>query len=596
MTNKNHSYDGSELTGTISGFTEYSTKGLTSAASPRPVVTPVDILNQIQALRKILSQKNITNAIKTLNEHIENNNNPHDTKLVDFSDTVIDVLYNYYVENGGTATKSQYSTMLFKVLHMASAEDIENGTDDTALITISSINHYIQKHEADPDAHKEILETLLPGKPITIRPDISIMGKVGVQPPIVTATGNVPYTYVTKSRRIAVATADNPLPQDYTYGEPLLPCFGSRTNEITNSTDFSVCTFSNLHIAHTPGFGDDFIDFELSTPIGDYSATRIASDVTDEEVLHEIRYPNLTILGNENKTFSVYVKAGNCNYFMISYEDMTASSITVQAVYSLDEGRVFLSNHLNRYTAEIIPLANGWYRCSFSMYHAYGQRADLVMSCFKAKDPKEQDFKFQSTEDEVAIYLWGMQYELGNNASPYIPTSGESVTRLPVDIDCVIAPISNVTLHVTYRSSGVALGNLVRPLLTTYRDDDDTLIPTTELTLHQDNSVEVLRWGTISVDDISTHTVIYEDILPKQDGSYIHVTNSIDSNHTWLAYNKEMFDMRGISEYTNDDNIIRIGRDNYGRYAEMYLRQCIIYPSSITKEQCLFLNGEEGNE
>ena len=57
MTNKNHSYDGSELTGMISGFAEYSTKGLASSTSPRPVVTPVDLLNQIQELRKILSQK-----------------------------------------------------------------------------------------------------------------------------------------------------------------------------------------------------------------------------------------------------------------------------------------------------------------------------------------------------------------------------------------------------------------------------------------------------------------------------------------------------------------------------------------------------------
>ena len=596
MTNKNHSYDGSELTGMISGFAEYSTKGLASSTSPRPVVTPVDLLNQIQELRKILSQKNITNAINTLNNHIADKDNPHNTKLVDFSDSVIDVLYNYYAENGGTASRSQYVTMLFKVLHMASVEDIENGTDNTALMTISSINYYLQRHESDPDAHKEIIEKILPGKPITTRPDISVMGKVGAPQAMLTVQGNVPYTYVTKNRRIAIATADDPLPQDYTYGEPLIPCFGSRTNEIPNSTDFSNCVFSNLHNGNLPVYGGDFQDPELLTPMlgGGYTATRISSDITDEEVVHEIRYPNLTILGNENKTFSVYVKPGNCNYFMISYEDMAASSITVRAVYNLDDGKVFMSNHLNRYTAEIIPLAKGWYRCSFSMYHAYGQQADLVMSCFKTKDPREQDFKYRADTEEAAIFLWGMQYESGNNASPYIPTNGEAVTRLPIDIDYVISePTRDVTLHTTYRNSGAALGNLVRPLLTTYDTNNNTV---TELTLHQDNSVESLRWGTISVDDISTRTVIYEDILPKQSGSYIHVTHSVSNEHTWLAYNKETFDMRGLSPYADIDRVIHVGRDKYGRYAEMYLRQCIIYSSSITKEQCLFLNGEEGNE
>ena len=57
-------------------------------------------------------------------------NNPHNTELSDFSERVIDVLYQIYVEHGGTVTKSQYSTMLFKVLHMASTEDVENGTDE----------------------------------------------------------------------------------------------------------------------------------------------------------------------------------------------------------------------------------------------------------------------------------------------------------------------------------------------------------------------------------------------------------------------------------------------------------------------------------
>lgn len=588
MTNKNHSYDGSELTGMISGFTEYSTSNIASATSPRPVITPVDLLTQIQELRKILSQKNIQNAIDILNQHMTAKNNPHGTELRDFSDKIIDVLYDYYTENGGTATKSQYATMLFKVLHIASIEDMNNGADNTALVSVVGINQFLQQHEADIDAHKEVLERLLPGKPITTMPNLSIMGKVGVNNIRVRALGNVPYTYVTKSRRIATATADNILPQDYTYGEPLLPCFGIRTNEVDNSTDFSICDFINLNIGDTT-----ILDL-----MGNDTATSIISPVTDEEVVHEIRYPNLTIYGDEDKTFSIYVKAGSCNYFMISYEDMEASSITVRAIYNLDVGEVFLSNHLNRYTAEIIPLADGWYRCSFSIYHAYGQQADLVMSCFKTKDPKQQDYKYKSDTEEVAIYLWGMQYELGNNASPYIPTVGAPITRSPVELTCKISPEdgifrNDITLHVTYRNSGIALSNMIRPLLTAYTDDTNV---STEIILHHDNSVEALRWGTIRVENISTRTLIYEDILPKQSGSYIHVTNSVDNEHTWLVYNKAAFDMRGLSQYADLDCTLRIGHDNYGRYAETYLRQCIVYLSAITKEQCIFLNGEEGNE
>ena len=70
----------------------------------------------------------------------------------------------------------------------------------------------------------------------------------------------------------------------------------------------------------------------------------------------------------------------------------------------------------------------------------------------------------------------------------------------------------------------------------------------------------------------------------------------MDNEHTWLVYNKAAFDMRGLSQYADLDCTLRIGHDSYGRYAETYLRQCIVYLSAITKEQCIFLNGEEGNE
>jgi hypothetical protein len=585
MSNKNHSFDGSELTGMVSGFTEYSTRGITSTATPRPVVSPVDVLEQIRELRRALSQEYLAKAIATLDKHIADKNNPHDTSLNDFSDRVIDVLYNYYVENGGQYTKGQYCTMLFKVLHVASTTEMSDGDDSTALVTIAGVRQFLRNHESDPDAHAEIIEHMLPGKPMTEDPIFALLASIGISKGLVHATGVVPYTYVDKSRRISVATDDNPLPQDYTYEEPLFPCFGIRTNEITDSTDYTRCEFHNTAVG-SRGIAD---------PMRTATASSIVIQPTNTEVVHEVVFRDITINSNQNKTFSIYVKAGTCNYFSISYNDMAGDTIQVKATYNLTLGKSFMTNHLDRYTADIVPLADGWYRCSFSMYHRFGQQANLVLSCFKEKDPKLQDFKFKATASEVGIYLWGTQFEEGNNASPYIPTSGTTVTRLPVEITVPVLPEFNkdgCTITCAYKSSGECRGNLTRPLVVTLNDNGES---SCEIVLRFNNALEAIRWGTISVQNISTRTLTYEDILPDPKGSFVHATHCCNASESTLAYNKTYYTNTGPT-YQDPDKSLLVGRDQYGQYAENYLREVVIYPVNATVKQCMFLNGEERNE
>ena len=333
MSNKNHAYDGSEVTASVTGFSEYSTRGITVATSPRPVVSPADILSQIRELRKTLSQDYIDKAISKLDNHIADTNNPHHTQLKDFSDHVIDVLYNYYVANGGLCTKSQYCAMLFKVLHVASTLDMTNGADHTALVTVMGIRHMIREHENDPNAHSQIIEKVLPGKPMTEPPVMSIQAKVGLNSFMVHPTGDVPYTYVDRSRHVMVATDNDPLPQDYTYYEPLLACFGARTNEIPNSTDFSNFTYSNTSLGTT----------DNPDPMRGTEASAIMVEPTDEEELHTFTLADVELYGGQDKAFSVYVKPGSCKYISFTYNDMSDGTIQVQATYNLILGKAFVT-------------------------------------------------------------------------------------------------------------------------------------------------------------------------------------------------------------------------------------------------------------
>ena len=97
MSNRNHSWNGQPLTGTISGFSKYSTIESADKSNPVHIITPKDVLDKIESIRRFLDIPELENALKVLNAHLHDFGNPHRTSLNDFLEQIIDVLYAEYV-------------------------------------------------------------------------------------------------------------------------------------------------------------------------------------------------------------------------------------------------------------------------------------------------------------------------------------------------------------------------------------------------------------------------------------------------------------------------------------------------------------------
>ena len=95
----------------------------------------------------------------------------------------------------------------------------------------------------------------------------------------------------------------------------------------------------------------------------------------------------------------------------------------VYAVYNLDSGEVEVEN--GGITADIVPYANGWYRCILTHTTTLNY-APMVTQIGIANG--NNDFFYQGASN-LGVYFYGYQAELGSYPTSYIPTYGTSVTR-----------------------------------------------------------------------------------------------------------------------------------------------------------------------
>lgn len=641
---KNRTLDGRPLNMGVSGFGHYSTDRIDPGTDQEILLTPQDLLIKIREIRNYLNDKKYSDTLKTIEEHIQNLDNPHQMSLDKFVQDIGDVLYEEYVDRGGTAEKSLFFNSLFQVLRVVTQEELRDKNlvlPDNVLLSVAGARSFLTAHETDRNAHQELLDQIFVGTP-TQDPIFGIMGYFGVSQkflesyqldisvsPLRSSSQEeyrVPYSYVNQGGYIEYCESIRDLPVDYTYREGMLPCFGRRTNYITSSQVFTAINEEELDV---PSSQTKYVHRNLKNILPDaetapdksITASAIFSYYDIEPKDHSLVVKDVGLPNGVPRTFSIYAKSDSCRYLALRYKDYSSSLTTIDSpiyvagIYDLKKGTCLTINPLNRYRAEIVRLANGWCRCCLSMYSEYGQESDMEITFFKGDNT--EDFTFQANS-ELLGYLWGMQYEEGNNASPYIPTEGTYRYRDGIRI---IVPTQNMltdrpglagsalnTWSFTMDAEYLSPVNLfddeasIRPVVCFYEKVEDRNISefvghaATTIEIRSAKTTDITTYSRIRVGSVYAHMATAQLVFPAVNDQYTQLVFGIDNNN--ILYKVGANDAI-IMENTADANewikpwYMFIGCDKFGNFLEGYMKSVILYSYCVSADEANFLTGEK---
>lgn len=126
-------------------------------------------------------------------------------------------------------------------------------------------------------------------------------------------------------------------------------------------------------------------------------------------------------------TYSAYAKAGEYTYINLDMSDNVSGDAS--AIFNLANGTVTSSSFGTNWTngsTSIVPVGNGWYRCSVTATRAITGSSFLYSYLYIINNSVTSTFTGNGWN---GVYVWGVQLEAGAFASSYIPTTTSSVTR-----------------------------------------------------------------------------------------------------------------------------------------------------------------------
>ena len=200
---------------------------------------------------------------------------------------------------------------------------------------------------------------------------------------------------------------------DYSGGGcPSILLEPQRTNLITFSNDFTATTKALQNVITTPN--------ALLSPDNSVNSSKLIANSANN--FHRI-FTNLSFSSGSTYVFSAFVKKGEYNFVQLvpgqqSFGDCFANFDLLNGI---------LGSSSNIISSSITELKDGWYRCSFSKTATSNNTTDFsIVLSQSATSPRLQFFTGNNVD---GIFVYGLQVEIGTEASSYIPTTSAAVTR-----------------------------------------------------------------------------------------------------------------------------------------------------------------------
>lgn len=160
------------------------------------------------------------------------------------------------------------------------------------------------------------------------------------------------------------------------------------------------------------------------SPSGTTTADKFVEDTSAAP--HQLTQA-LGVTSGTTYTTSVYAKAGERALLQLNYSGYVGANFNLLTGTVNNVGTA--NANFNGYSASILPMGNGWYRCS------------VTQTCIATLAGSQQLYvgdtpTFSGTapptytgDGASGLYLWGAQMEVGAFATSYVPTTTAQATR-----------------------------------------------------------------------------------------------------------------------------------------------------------------------